>query len=78
MIVYLLFRDINIDSFNGVVNSVYERLRVVYFPSLLFVKSVGNCHIISFLFYIVINIVVIYFFMLFMLKNYIKICSLLK
>lgn len=78
MIVYLLFRDINIDSFNSVVNSVYERLRVVYFPSLLFVKSVGNCHIISFLLYIVINIVVIYFFMLFMLKNYIKICSLLK
>lgn len=76
--VYLLFGGINIDGFNSVVNYIYERLRVIYFPSLLFVKSVGSSHVISFVLYIVINIVVIYFFMLFMLKNYIKICSLLK
>lgn len=78
LLIYLLFNNINLDSFNNIVNLIYERLRIVYFPSLLFVKSVSDIHIISFIVYIVVNVIVIYLFMLFMLDNYIRICSLLK
>lgn len=75
---YLLFNSFDVSALNNVLEIIYERLRVMYFPSLLFVKSVSDCHIISFVLYLIFNVFVLYIFMLFMLKNYNNICSLLK
>ena len=63
-LIYFVFNNIGFDGLNNIVNSIYERLRIVYIPSLLFVKSISDIHIISFVIYIVINVVVIYLFML--------------
>lgn len=78
IVVYLLFKDINVSNINVLLEGIYERIRFIYPTTLLYVNSVMELDVICFILYIVINIVVIYVFMLFLLKNYNKICSLLK
>lgn len=77
LVLYLLFRNVNINGINSFVEVLFDRVKYIYPTSFLFVKSL-EIHVFAFVIYVFLNIFAVYVFMLFILKNYNKICTLLK
>lgn len=78
LIVLLLIRNISFNDVNSFVEVVFNRIKYIYPTSILFVKSLETIDILSFVVYLLLNIIAVYIFMLFILKNYNKICTLIK
>lgn len=78
LVILLLIRNISFNSVNSFVEVVFDRIKYIYPTSLLFVRSLEKMDVISFIVYVLLNIVLVYIFMLFILRNYNKICTLLK
>lgn len=75
---YFLSKGINVSNFNTFIYGLFEKLVYVYPTNFLYVKSLMDGNVLFLIIYIVINVVVIYFYMYFLLKSYNKICTLLK
>ncbi len=80
IILFLLyiFKDVRSSNIDSLISSIINKIYYIYPLSYLFNNSLRYENIIYFIILIVIPIVIIYIYSLFISKNYLKICSLLK
>lgn len=75
---YCLINVINFYSIDLFMDSLYEIFRVIYPTGFLFVNTIVNTDVITFIVYLIINILVILIYMYLISNQYRKICSMLK
>ena len=75
---FFIIKGINVSNINTFMHGLYERLVYVYPTNFLYFKSLIDGNVLCLIIYIIINVIVIYFYMYFLLKSYNKICTLLK
>lgn len=77
-LLYVFVNRLDFNSINGFFEVFDQRIRIIYPTTFLFVNIVSNTDLISFIIYLIINILAIVIYMYLISNQYRKICSMLK
>ncbi len=77
-IIFLVFRDIEINNVNQIIEYVYNKISIIYPLTFIFYIAIKEESLLCFISLISISVIVVYLYTLIVSNNYLRICSMLK